>query len=286
MESSSVRELERIAAECRRNVLRMIEAGGHGHLGGAFSCMDILSVLYFHQMKIRPNEPQWEDRDRFLLSAGHKCMAQYAVLAERGFFAKAVLDTYGKIGSKIPGHPDMHKLPGIEANTGALGHGLSIASGMAISLRERQARPYVYVVMGDGELAEGSNWEAAAAAAHYHLDRLVVFVDFNGLQISGEVEKIMNYVPIAARFAAFGWAVKDINGNCIEEIVDALDAIPLEQGKPNLIVAHTVKAKGLSFGENQAAYHFWTPKDEELKAGINEIEREIERLEKAEVTGR
>lgn len=284
MRNYSVRELERIAAKCRRNVLRMIEAGGHGHMGGALSCIDILSALYFHKMRIRPNEPGWEDRDRFILSAGHKCMAQYAVLAERGFFPKTVLDTYGKLDSKIPGHPDMRKLPGIEANTGALGHGLAIACGMAIGLRENPAKPHVYVVMGDGELAEGSNWEAAAAAAHYRLDRLVAFVDFNGLQISGKVEKIMNFTPIADRFSAFGWAAKEIDGNSIEEIIGALDAIPPEQGKPTLIVARTIKAKGLSFAENRAAYHFWTPKDGELEDGISEIEREIRRLENAEVT--
>ena len=205
MTKQGIKDLELSAAKSRRNVLRMVEASHHGHLGGAMSCLDIVTALYFYKMKIRPDDPKWADRDRFLLSAGHKCMVQYAVLAERGYFDKAVLDTYGALKTKIPGHPDMYKLPGVEANTGALGHGLSIATGMALALRADGKDAKVYVVMGDGELAEGSNWEAAAAAAHYGLDNLVVFVDFNGLQISGKVQDIMDFTPISDHFAAFGW---------------------------------------------------------------------------------
>ena len=278
--SNAIKKLELAAAKSRRNVLRMVEASDHGHLGGAMSCLDIVTALYFYKMNIRPDDPKWADRDRFLLSAGHKCMVQYAVLAERGYFDKAVLDTYGSLKTKIPGHPDMHKLPGVEANTGALGHGLSIASGMALALRAEGKDSKVYVVMGDGELAEGSNWEAAAVAAHYGLDNLVVFVDFNGLQISGQVQDIMNFTPIAEHFAAFGWAVRDIDGNNMEEIVATLDALPLEKGKPNLIVAHTVKSKGVSFAENKAAYHYWTPKGDELAQAISEVEASIANLEK------
>lgn len=278
--SKAIKKLELAAARSRRNVLRMVEASDHGHLGGAMSCLDIVTALYFYKMNIRPDDPKWADRDRFLLSAGHKCMVQYAVLAERGYFDKAVLDTYGSLKTKIPGHPDMHKLPGVEANTGALGHGLSIASGMALALRAEGKDSKVYVVMGDGELAEGSNWEAAAVAAHYGLDNLVVFVDFNGLQISGRVQDIMDFTPIAEHFAAFGWAVRDIDGNNMEEVVAALDALPLEKGKPNLIVAHTVKSKGVSFAENKAAYHYWTPKGDELAQAISEVEASIANLEK------
>ena len=280
MTRQGIKELELTAAKCRRNVLRMVEASHHGHLGGAMSCLDIVTALYFYQMKIRPEDPKWADRDRFLLSAGHKCMVQYAVLAERGYFDKSVLDTYGALKTKIPGHPDMHKLPGVEANTGALGHGLSIASGMALALRAEGKDSKVYVVMGDGELAEGSNWEAAAVAAHYGLDNLVVFVDFNGLQISGKVQDIMDFTPIAEHFAAFGWAVRDIDGNNMEDVVATLDSLPLEKGKPNLIVAHTVKSKGISFAENKAAYHYWTPKADELAQAINEVEASIATLEK------
>ncbi|MBE6934974.1 MAG: transketolase [Ruminococcaceae bacterium] len=278
--SKAIKTLELQAARSRRNVLRMVEASDHGHLGGAMSCLDIVTALYFHTMKVRPEDPKWADRDRFLLSAGHKCMVQYAVLAEKGFFDKSVLDTYGSLKTKIPGHPDMYKLPGVEANTGALGHGLSIASGMALALRADGKDSRVFVVMGDGELAEGSNWEAAAVAAHYGLDNLVVFVDFNGLQISGKVEEVMNFTPIAEHFAAFGWAVRDIDGNNMEEVVATLDSLPLEKGKPNLIVAHTVKSKGVSFAENKAAYHYWTPKADELAAAIAEVDASIAKLEK------
>ena len=279
MTREGIKELELAAAKSRRNVLRMVEASHHGHLGGAMSCLDIVTALYFYKMNVRPEDPKWADRDRFLLSAGHKCMVQYAVLAERGYFDKSVLDTYGGLKTKIPGHPDMHKLPGVEANTGALGHGLSIASGMALALRAEGKDSKVYVVMGDGELAEGSNWEAAAVAAHYGLDNLVVFVDFNGLQISGKVQDIMNFTPVAEHFAAFGWAVRDIDGNNMEEVVSTLDALPLEKGKPNLIVAHTIKGRGVSFAENKASYHYWTPKGDEMAQAIAEVESNIARLE-------
>lgn len=279
MTRQGIKELELAAAKSRRNVLRMVEASHHGHLGGAMSCLDIVTALYFYKMNVRPEDPKWADRDRFLLSAVHKCMVQYAVLAERGYFDKSVLDTYGGLKTKIPGHPDMHKLPGVEANTGALGHGLSIASGMALALRAEGKDSKVYVVMGDGELAEGSNWEAAAVAAHYGLDNLVVFVDFNGLQISGKVQDIMNFTPVAEHFAAFGWAVRDIDGNNMEEVVSTLDALPLEKGKPNLIVAHTIKGRGVSFAENKASYHYWTPKGDEMAQAIAEVESNIARLE-------
>ena len=279
MNGKDLKLLELEAARCRRNVVRMVEASGHGHLGGALSSMDIVTALYFYKMHCDPKNPKLEDRDRFLLSAGHKCMVQYAVLAEKGYFDKSVLDTYGGLKTPLPGHPDMHKLPGVEANTGALGHGLSLAAGMALGLRMDGRKSQVYAVMGDGELAEGSNWEAAAAAAHHRLDNLTVFVDFNGLQISGKVQDVMNFTPIGDHFAAFGWAVKDIDGNDMAQVVEALDALPLTPGKPNLIVAHTVKSKGLSFAENKAAYHYWTPKDGELAQAIQETEAAIARLE-------
>lgn len=272
-----INELKLTAAKCRRNVVRMVQAAHHGHLGGALSCLDIVTALYFRQMNIDPADPKKPDRDRFILSAGHKCMVQYAVLAERGYFDKEILDTYGSLKTHIPGHPDMYKLPGVEANTGALGHGLPIACGMAMGLK---GKARVYTVMGDGELAEGSNWEGAAVAAHYGLDNLTVFVDFNGLQISGKVQDVMNFTPIADHFKAFGWAVKDIDGNSMEEIVETLDSLPLEKGKPNLIVAHTVKSRGISFAENIAGYHYWTPAGDELERAIAELDANIETLTK------
>lgn len=275
----TVADLKIKAYRCRKHVLRMMRSSGHGHIGGSFSCLDLVTALYFYGMKTDPDNPGAPDRDRFLLSAGHKCMAQYAVLAEKGFFPKEVLDTYGRLHSKIPGHPDMHKLPGIEANTGALGHGLSIACGMALGQRLNESTSRVFVVMGDGELTEGSNWEGAAAAAQYGLDNLTVFVDNNGLQISGRVEAVMNMTPIDEHFEAFGWAVKNIDGNSMEEITETLDSLPLKRGKPSLIVAHTVKCKGLSEGEDNVSYHYWQPGKDQLDAAEKEIEARIEELE-------
>ncbi|MDR2933523.1 MAG: transketolase [Oscillospiraceae bacterium] len=276
MSGDMIKTLEGHAARCRRNVLRMVEAGGAGHMGGAMSCIDVVTALYFSVMNIDPANPKMSGRDRFILSAGHKCMAQYAVLAERGFFDKKVLDTYGSLHTKIPGHPDMHKLPGVEANTGALGHGLSIGLGMALGLKLDQSPARVFVVMGDGELAEGSNWEAVAAAAHHKADNLTVIVDYNGLQIGGKTADIMSFEPVRARFEAFGWAGADIDGNSMPDVVDALGRLPFEKGKPSVIVAHTVKAKGLSFAENKAAYHYWKPGADELEQAIRELDAQIE----------
>lgn len=279
MGDKTITNLKLYAAKSRRNVLRMIQAGGCGHIGGAFSCIDIITALYFYKMNIDPANPKKPDRDRFLLSAGHKCMAQYGVLAERGFFDKKILDTYGKLNSKLPGHPDMHKLNGVEGNTGALGHGLSLACGMALGLRSRGSDSTVYVVMGDGELAEGSNWEAAAAAAHHNIENLVAFVDKNGLQISGKTSDIMNFEPLDKRFEAFGWNVKEVDGNDMEQIIELMDRLPLKNGKPTLVVANTVKAKGLSLGEGKVAYHYWKPSKEELETVIKETEEIIHHLE-------
>jgi transketolase len=277
MSEKNIKKLEYIAALCRRKVVRMVAAGGSGHMGGAMSCLDAVTALYFYAMKIDPTDPKNPDRDRFILSAGHKAMAQYAVLAERGFFDEGILDTYGSLGSKLPGHPDMHKLPGVEANTGALGHGLSIASGMALGLRGTGRR--VFVVTGDGELPEGSNWEAIAAAAHHKLDNLCVFVDWNGLQIGGPTTEIMNMEPIGEKFASFGWSVREIDGNNMGQIVDTLDALPFNPGKPSAVIMRTVKSKGLPFAENDAAYHYWKPSPEELTLAEKELDDAIMRKE-------
>jgi transketolase len=215
-------------------------------------------------MRVDPKNPAWRERDRFVLSAGHKCLALYAALAEKGFFDAGVLDTYGALGSKLPGHPDMHKLPGVETNTGALGHGLSIAGGMALGLKMDRLDSKVYVIMGDGELAEGSNWEAAAAASHHKLDNLLVFVDRNTLQISGRTVDVMKYEPLGDRWSAFGWSVREINGHDVRQILETASAIPFEKGKPSLVIANTVKSKGLSFAEDKASYHYWKATPEEI----------------------
>lgn len=271
--------LEKLAIKCKLNVIRMLKASKHGHIGGTFSCLDIVTAIYFYNNNFSAEDPTDKKRDRFILSAGHKSMAQYAVLAEKGYFSKEFLDTYGALKSRLPGHPDMHKLPGIEANTGALGHGLSIAAGMTMGLRLDNMDSKVFVIMGDGELCEGSNWEAAAMAAHHKLDQLVVFVDYNGLQISGKVEEVMNMTPIDRHFEAFGWSVKNINGNSMEDITEVLDNLPLEEGKPSLIVAHTTKAKGLKIGEKNVAYHYWTPTLEELENAERDLQNELKKIE-------
>jgi transketolase len=273
--AADIKKLESIAANCRRKVVRMIRSGGSGHLGGALSCLDILTVLFFHTLNHQPSNPKYPDRDRFILSAGHKCMALYSVLCQAGYFEEERLDTYGKLGTALPGHPNMRKLPGIEANTGALGHGLSIAAGMALGLRLDGKASRVFTVLGDGELPEGSNWEAIAAAAHHKIDNLIAFIDDNGLQISGKTTEIMNLEPISDRFKSFGWAVKDIDGNNIKEIAGVLENLPFEKGKPSVIIARTVKAKGLSFAEGKLSYHYWKPSKEELEQAERELDEAI-----------
>jgi transketolase len=273
--TDDMRNLEYHAARCRRNVVRMVRSGGAGYMGGAMSCLDILTALYFHALNVDPANPGKPDRDRFVLSAGHKAMALYAVLAERGFFEEDLLDTYGKLGSRLPRNPDMHKLSGVEANTGALGHGLPIAVGMALGLHDSGLKSRVFVLLGDGELAEGSNWEAASAASHYGLDNLTVFVDDNGLQTGGRSEDIMSMEPVELRFDAFGWATKVINGNDMAEIVETLDLLPLERGHPSAIIAHTVKGHGISFAQDSVAHHYWKPDEDELSSAEHELDEAL-----------
>jgi transketolase len=269
------KKLKRVAIQIRKNVLRMIQAGGAGHIGGALSCADILTALYFKVMRVDPKNPKWPERDRFVLSAGHKCLALYGTLAEKGFFESSLLDTYGAMGTSLGGHPDMHKLPGIETNTGALGHGLSIAGGMALGLRMDNRPANVYVIMGDGELAEGSNWEAAAAASHHKLDNLLVFIDRNKLQISGRTVDVMSYEPLDKRWESFGWEVRVIDGHDLHQIVENATDIPFKIGKPSMIIADTVKSKGLPFAEDKVNFHYWKVTSEELEIAERAL-REIE----------
>jgi transketolase len=275
LSNSEKTALEKIAVQNRRNVLRLMRAGCMGHIGGALSAIDIITTLYFKIMRVDPQNPDWPQRDRFVLSAGHKCLALYATLAEKGFFSHAILDTYGALGSSLGGHPDMHKIPGVETNTGALGHGLSIAGGMAMGLKMDDLDARVYVVMGDGELAEGSNWEAAAAASHHKLDNLLVFVDRNHLQISGPTVDVMSYEPLDQRWQAFGWSVREIDGHDLNQIVENAVDIPFEEGKPSVIIADTVKSKGVSFAENKADFHYWKATDADLEIA----ERELDKIE-------
>ncbi len=264
-------ELKARALALRGHVVRMVKASGAGHMGGALSAADLMAVLFFRALKLDPANPHMVDRDRFVLSAGHKCLILYAALAEKGFFSKDIFDTYGALDSRIPGHPCMHRLPGVEANTGSLGHGLSIAAGMAMGLKLSGLPSKVFTLMGDGELAEGSNWEAAAAASHHNLDNLTAIVDRNGLQIGGATIDVMSYEPLAERWASFGWSVRTIDGHNLDTLVDTFESLPFEKGKPSLIIADTVKSKGLSFAEGKAAYHYWKSTDEEMKLAEAEL---------------
>jgi transketolase len=276
MDKKELLKLEYTALNIRRNILRLIRAGEAGHVGGALSSVEILTALYFNLLHIDPKKPGWPQRDRFVLSAGHKCLVLYAALAERGFFDKSILDTYGALDSRVPGHPNMHKLPGVETNTGALGHGLSIAGGMALGIRLDKLTSKVYVVMGDGELAEGSNWEAASAAAMHKLDNLIVFVDRNNLQISGPTIEVMSYEPLAERWKSFGWGVRTIDGHKLETIIQTVKETPFEKDKPSVIIADTLKSKGLSFAEGKVSYHYWKANPEEFE----QAERDLDHIEK------
>jgi transketolase len=276
MDSKEILKLEYTALKIRRNILRLIKAGEAGHAGGALSAVEVVTALYFNLMKIDPGNPKWPQRDRFVLSAGHKCLVLYAALAERGFFDASILDTYGDLDSPIPGHPNMHKLPGIESNTGALGHGLSIAGGMALGLRMDKSQSRVFVLMGDGELAEGSNWEAAAAASMHKIDNILVFVDRNRLQISGPTIDVMSYEPLDERWRSFGWSVRIIDGHDFEAILGNAREIPFEKGKPSVIIADTIKSKGLSFAERKVNYHYWKATPEEME----QAERDLDSIEK------
>lgn len=278
MDNREILRLENTALNIRRGILRLIRAGEAGHVGGALSSVEILTALYFNLLRIDPEKPNWPQRDRFVLSAGHKCLVLYAALAERGFFDKSVLDTYGALDSRIPGHPNMHKLPGVETNTGALGHGLSIAGGMAIGLRLDKSPAKIYVLMGDGEQAEGSNWEAASAASMHKLDNLIVFIDRNKLQISGPTIEVMSYEPLDERWRSFGWSVRIIDGHDLASIIRNAKQAPFEKGKPSVIIADTIKSKGLSFAEGKVSYHYWKAKPDEMEQAehdLDDIEKKL-----------
>ncbi|MCL1982171.1 MAG: transketolase [Clostridiales bacterium] len=263
--------LEDVARNIRISVVKEIHAAGSGHPGGSLSAADIVAALYFDEMNIDPGNPKMEGRDRFVLSKGHAGPVQYAALAERGFFPKKDLESLRKIGSKLQGHPDLRKVPGVEMSTGSLGQGFGAAVGMAMANKLDGNTGRVYVVLGDGELQEGIVWEAAMSAAHYKLDNLVAIVDWNGLQIDGPNDEVMAVKPVDKKFAAFGWNVTVIAGHNFEQIRGAFAAARNCKGKPTAIVAKTCKGKGVSFMENNAAWHGKAPNDEEAKQALLEL---------------
>jgi transketolase len=262
--------LKDIALGVRKDILNMTTAAGSGHPGGSMSATDILVCLYFNAMRHDPGKPDWPNRDRFVLSKGHAAPALYAVLAECGYFSKKLLPSLRKLGSPLQGHPDMKRLPGIEMSTGSLGQGLSAALGMAMGCRLDGKKNRIFCLIGDGESQEGQIWEAAMAAAHNRLDNLTVIMDENRLQIDGPTDEIMNVTNQRARWRAFGWDTHVINGHDFEAILKLLHKSK-EKGKPRMIVAQTVKGKGVKFMENQLKYHGAPLSDDELKKAIKEL---------------
>lgn len=254
----------------RRHILSMIYSAGSGHPGGSLSCVELLTVLYFAVLNHRPRSPDWDQRDRFILSKGHAAPALYAVLAEAGYFPVKELITLRKTGSRLQGHPDK-KIPGIEVSSGSLGQGLSIASGSALNAKLEKSPSKTYVLLGDGECDEGQVWEAAMLASHYKLDNLIAIVDRNGLQIDGLTEKIMRLEPLTKKWAAFGWHVLEINGHDIHEIHSAFESAKKMKGKPTVIIAHTFKGKGVSFMEWISAFHGKSLTKEELEIALKEL---------------
>ena len=269
----TVNELKNKAIDVREAVLDMVYHAKSGHIGGDLSCADIMTALFFSVLDIDPKEPEATSRDRFILSKGHSAETYYACLAMRGFFPESELATYCAFGSRLLGHPT-NKVPGIDMNTGALGHGLSIATGLAIGLRKRKIPKKVYVLMGDGEQAEGSNWEALMAAANYNLDNLVAILDRNHLQISGNTEAVMTLEPLSEKYRAFGRKTVEIDGNSMEEILKALSTS--HEGKPLMIIANTIKGKGIKEMENIASWHHGVP-DQRLYLKAKEELKEARR---------
>jgi transketolase len=267
----TIPELEKTAHKLRLNIIKMIGIGQKGHLGGSCSLAEIVTALYFYKMKHDPKNPQWEDRDRFLLSKGHAALVQYAALAELGYFPPEEIEKVKQLRAMLQGHPDMLTTPGIEANTGSLGQGLSMACGMAAGLRIDNKSSKVYCIVGDGEMAEGQIWEAAMTAAYYKLDNLVTILDKNGLMATGPIVERYDTNPLAEKWKAFGWHVSQINGHNLKEIIDALNQADKIHGRPKMIIATTVKGKGIKFAEHVAAFHNGELTQEQFEQACKEL---------------
>jgi transketolase len=268
---SPIEDLREKARQIRIHILRMLTKAGSGHTGGSLSAVEAITALYFHKMRVRPREPNWEDRDRFVLSKGHAAPALYAAMALAGYFPIEELMSLRQIDSRLQGHPDMRALPGVDFSTGSLGQGLSVANGMALAARLDHKDLRVYVLMGDGEIQEGQVWEAAMAASHYGLDNICAILDFNKLQIDGRVSEVMSILPVAEKWRSFGWDAMEVDGHDFSQLLPALDRAEELKGKPSLIIAHTIKGKGVSFMENQAKYHGVSPTTDELERALEEL---------------
>lgn len=270
-----IKKLEEKARIIRRHIVKMVYTAGSGHPGGSLSATDVITALYFKIMHHNPKNPKWEDRDRFVLSKGHACPALYAALAESGYFPIEELLTLRKLGSRLQGHPDMKKLPGIETSTGSEGQGLSIGIGMALAARLSHKSYWVYVLLGDGENDCGQIWEAAMAAAFYKVDNLTAILDRNKIQLDGYTEQIMGLEPLAEKWKAFGWEVLEIDGHNFEQILDAFAKAQKVRGKPTIIIAYTLKGKGVSFMEGSVSFHGKAPNKEQYIQAMKELGGEI-----------
>lgn len=271
-----IKELEKKANLLRQDVIRMTYLAGSGHPGGSLSAADMIAALYFHVLRIDPSHPHWEDRDRFILSKGHCCPVLYAALARVGFFPWDSLATLRQLHSILQGHPDMKKTRGVDMTSGSLGHGLAAGVGMALGARLDGKSYRVFVMLGDGEVQEGVVWEAAMAASHYHLDDITAIVDYNGLQVDGFVRNIMSIEPLADKWRAFGWHVITIDGHCMREILGAFEEAGKVSEKPSVVIARTIKGKGVSFMENKVQWHGTAPNAKQMEEALRELSCERE----------
>lgn len=271
-----IAKLKSMANTIRKDILKMVYTAKAGHPGGSLSATDITTVLFFHFMRVDPKNPDWEERDRFILSKGHACPVLYAALSEKGYFPRKELLTLRQIDGRLQGHPDMKKTPGVDMTSGSLGQGLSAAIGMALGLKLDRRDSSVYVLLSDGELDEGQIWEAAMAAAKYELDNLVAIVDHNRLQLDGWCNEVMPTAPLVDKWQAFGWEVFEANGHDIRNIVETIEKARQVQGRPCVIIAHTVKGKGVSFMENECDWHGRAPNKEQFEQAMSELDQELD----------
>lgn len=274
----SVLEVKRMANLLRQDIITQLLPAKSGHPGGSLSAADIVATLYYNEMRIKPVDPSWTDRDRFVLSKGHAAPVLYAALAEKGYFPKEELLGLRQTGRMLQGHPDMKKTPGVDMSTGSLGQGLSAANGMALAGKLDKKDYRVYVLMGDGELAEGQIWEAAMASAHYKLDNVTGILDYNGLQIDGTNDQVMSTSPLLDKWLAFGWHVIEVDGHDIKQLIAAFAEAKATKGKPTLLLAKTIKGKGVSFMENQVGWHGNAPSAEQAEQALAELREEASHL--------
>lgn len=267
-------ELDEIARLLRIDSIKMIYKRGSGHPGGSLSAAEIISVLFFHKLKIDPSNPKWEGRDRFFLSKGHASAVLYAAMARRGFFPMEDLDQWGELDCHLQGHPDRVKTPGIEMSAGPLGHGIAVGAGNAMAAKRKKQDYRTYVLMGDGEMQAGIVWEAATTASKFHLNNLTVILDYNDVQLDGAVHEIMPLEPLADRWKAFNWHVIEINGHNTRQVIDALDLTSEIHSQPTIIIAHTTKGKGVSYMENDSKWHGAVPKPDQYEQALTELMKE------------